>query len=165
MDACAPDSRGAPMRCRLCTRMCSACIGACIADRDVGLFRYWTLAQVPNFVLAAPVIGFGLLQAHTFLRTVPLSAYLPHGAVRPWALPYMVHMALLCVMLLVASHVQIALRFATPGGMPAIWWALAAAVVGGPIPARRIPLNVATGYLLGYAAVAGVLYASFYPPA
>ena len=131
----------------------------------MGLFRYWTIAQVPNFLLAAPVVGFGLLQTWTYLRTVPLAAYLPVGTVRPWPLPYMVHWAALCVLLLLASHVQIALRFATPGGMPALWWALAAAVAGGPVPARRIPLTAATGYLVCYAAVAGVLYASFYPPA
>lgn len=135
---------------------------------DVGPFRYWTLAQVPNFILAAPVVGFGAVQAFAYLRTVPLHAYLPWSAHRPWALPYVVHMAVLCTLLFVASHVQIALRFATPGGMPALWWALAAAVGGrggDTFPALRVPLRAVVGYLAVYAVIAGVLYAGFYPPA
>ncbi|WFD36759.1 ER membrane glycoprotein subunit of the GPI transamidase complex-like protein [Malassezia cuniculi] len=132
---------------------------------DVGPFRYWTLAQVPNFILAAPVVGFGALQACIYLRTVPLRAYFFRSPVRPWPLPYMVHMAVLCAMLLVASHVQIALRFATPGGMPALWWTLAAAVSAGPLKVRRVPLRIVAGYLVCYSMVAGVLYAGFYPPA
>lgn len=71
-------------------------------------------------------------------------------------LPFMLHTLALLLLLLFASHVQIALRLCTPGGMPFVWYGLAQGSVHGRLALR---------YLIPYALVAGLLYAGFYPPA
>lgn len=145
---------------------------------NVGLFRYWELAQLPNFILAAPVL---LLLAHgvyAFLRSATASQIVDalrpfptakrtqratHTPLRlehtPGLTPYIVHSAALGAVLLVASHVQIALRFASPGGLPCVWWSAAALA---HTPAAR---RVLTAYLALQYAAATALYAGFYPPA
>ena len=70
-------------------------------------------------------------------------------------LVHALHTAALLALLLFASHVQIALRLCTPGGMPFVWYTAAAVC----------PPRAALRYLCLYGAVAGVLYAGFYPPA
>ncbi len=76
-------------------------------------------------------------------------------------LPHVLFLCINGVLLLFFSHVQIALRFASPGGIPALWW-IAAEVVGD----RR---GRAGGYLVTWLvlwnAASLVLYSGFYPPA
>lgn len=131
---------------------------------DVGLLRYWTLAQLPNFLLAAPVLvmaAYGCYAATPSLQALIVSAFAPWRRFPPQGLScvpvYIYHTLLLALLLLLASHVQIALRMATPGGMPLVWWACAH--LGG-----TQTRGVLT-YLLCYSAAACVLYAGFYPPA
>ena len=130
---------------------------------DVGLFRYWAVAQVPNFVLAAPVLAAGAAGVSAYVARVGPGA-LARAVLVPWRrsevaglalLPYALHTAALLALLLFASHVQIALRLCTPGGMPFVWYTAAAVC----------PPRAALRYLCLYGAVAGVLYAGFYPPA
>lgn len=130
----------------------------------MGLFRYWTVAQLPNFVLAAPVllamaVGVASYVARLGVRRVLVATCCPWaGAALPpsaqAALPYVLHTGVLLGVLLLASHVQIALRLCTAGGMPYVW----VTVASWP-PSRTL------GYLSAYTFLAGVLYAGFYPPA
>ena len=150
---------------------------------DVGFFRYWTLAQVPNFVLAFPVLTLG---AYGCWLATPCARRVVEQTLIPWRgscpasdpakrasttirsrpalrceLVYVYHTAVVLCILLFASHVQIALRMATPGGMPMVWWAAAMLCErGGPAWTKGVVL-----YLLCYSGVACVLYAGFYPPA
>jgi len=150
---------------------------------DVGFFRYWTLAQVPNFVLAFPVLTLG---AYGCWLATPCARRVVEQTLLPWRgscpasdpakrasttirsrpalrceLVYVYHTAVVLCILLFASHVQIALRMATPGGMPMVWWAAAMLCErGGPAWTKGVVL-----YLLCYSGVACVLYAGFYPPA
>ncbi|SJX65610.1 related to GPI18-mannosyltransferase [Sporisorium reilianum f. sp. reilianum] len=141
----------------------------------VGLLRYWQPAQLPNFVLAAPVLVAIAYTAYAFYRhstrtqiaasLIPLPRTSRSATdevslhTHAHAVPYVIHAAVLGGVLLFASHVQIALRLATPGGMPAVWWGAAQATLG--LRWR--------GAVLAYVAVqycvAVVLYAGFYPPA
>ncbi|KAI3617854.1 hypothetical protein CBS9595_003763 [Malassezia furfur] len=130
---------------------------------DVGLFRYWTVAQVPNFALAAPVLVAGAVGVGAYVMRVG-PGVLARAVLVPWQrtttlglplLPHALHTAALLALLLFASHVQIALRLCTPGGMPFVWYTAAAVC----------PPRAALRYLCLYGAVAGVLYAGFYPPA
>lgn len=131
---------------------------------DVGFLRYWTAAQVPNFVLAAPVLVLG---AYACQRLALSWRRVWVDTCRPWRsdaheceLAHVYYTAIVLVLLLFVSHVQIALRFATPGGLPALWWGAAVLVREHPRVGR-----VLQGYLLWYSLVAAVLYAGFYPPA
>lgn len=131
---------------------------------DVGLGRYWTTAQVPNFVLATPVLGLGawacVRLAHSW-RRVWTDTWRPwHSAGHACELAYIYYTAAVLALLLFVSHVQIALRFATPGGLPLLWWGAALLRDEHPRMGR-----VFLGYLLWYSLAATVLYAGFYPPA
>ena len=71
--------------------------------------------------------------------------------------------------LALASHVQIALRFASPGGMPAVWWGAGSLVLGSD-RMRLGKSNIALGdvviaYLTLWNAASIILYSGFYPPA
>ncbi|ETS65225.1 hypothetical protein PaG_00294 [Moesziomyces aphidis] len=142
----------------------------------VGWLRYWEVAQLPNFALAAPVLVAIVATARRYYRTssraqllASLLAAHPPAQRRlgftlssvPRAVPYVVHGLVLAVVLLFASHVQIALRLATPGGMPMVWWGLAHAVLYAPPWLRPLVLS----YLGIQMCVSCVLYAGFYPPA
>ncbi|PKI85492.1 Gpi18p [Malassezia vespertilionis] len=97
---------------------------------NVGFLRYWTLQQLPNFLLAVPMLVLGAAGCMLYVRTVKLRPLLrstftpwnprafsadPFGRIAP---AFVYHTAILLAVLLFASHVQIILRLATPGGMP-----------------------------------------------
>ncbi|TKY88206.1 hypothetical protein EX895_002916 [Sporisorium graminicola] len=147
----------------------------------VGVWRYWQAAQLPNFMLAAPVLVCIAYTARVFYRRsswshIAASLLAPRTTTRPAATtteadlvalattpkatPYIVHGVALGCILLFASHVQIALRLATPGGMPMVWWG-AAHAVGHSARVRRWVL----AYLAVQYCASIVLYAGFYPPA
>lgn len=151
---------------------------------NVGFLRYWEVSQLPNFALAAPVLATIAYTVHTFYRhsswaqilysmiPPPPSILNPTASTRasglslstcPTATPYVMHALALGLILTLASHVQIALRLATPGGMPAVWWGAAHLV----LYSRRSRWNrkVVVGYLSVQVCVGIVLYAGFYPPA
>ncbi|KAG8987925.1 ER membrane glycoprotein subunit of the GPI transamidase complex-like protein [Tulasnella sp. JGI-2019a] len=120
---------------------------------NVGFFRYWEMSQVPNFILAAPVLvlvmstsiseimGFGrsvqeyqrrtgswrsaIQQSMTPNKTEkPTSAELTRILGRTWStLPHAMHAMVLSSILLFASHVQIALRLSS--SIPYMYWAAA----------------------------------------
>ncbi|KDN49607.1 glycosyltransferase family 76 protein [Tilletiaria anomala UBC 951] len=122
---------------------------------DVGLLRYWSLGQLPNFLLAAPVlllIGWSHRYSRDCWRMSARSVLAPWAAdayaasapsarchssptsirvfaldaiTSPSALPHVIYLWANGVLLLFASHVQIALRFASPGGLPVLWWSAA----------------------------------------
>lgn len=162
--------------------------------RDVAPFRYWTLAQLPNFILAAPILVLSTQFCFHYYAANPKTAFLL--TFRPWkaqagkndqkvensshfsanvkTAPSLIahaHFTLLTtLLLLVNSHVQIALRFATPGGLPAIWWAASEVVMNstersgvGKEGARTAKWLIT--YLAVWNVVSIILYAGFYPPA
>ena len=131
---------------------------------NVGFLRYWEALQLPNFALAAPVLITGFVgcvaycRRHSLRELVTLSVCPGGWAPIPadlWLLPFVVHTFVLLMLLLLVSHVQIALRFATPGGLPFLWWTYGSA---------RRP-EVVLYALIAFNAAASVLYAGFYPPA
>lgn len=150
---------------------------------NVGLFRYWELAQLPNFALALPVLALLAYGTFTYfhgtsvshvaqtLRPFPPARSSSSSAMRnaqrvltlratPRLTPYVVHNAGVGLLLLVASHVQIALRFASAGGLPLMWWSAASLILHHPTRRRLIITYLALQYVTSIA-----LYAGFYPPA
>ncbi|KAG8721742.1 ER membrane glycoprotein subunit of the GPI transamidase complex-like protein [Ceratobasidium sp. 394] len=114
---------------------------------DVGLWRYWTLAQIPNFLLAAPMLilvgGSSIMFFWTVYcswrcvvtntRTTPTAA--PGNlSLSPsmvlMVLPYALHALALSLLLFTTAHVQIALRV-LPAATPWAAWAGAALVMKG----------------------------------
>ncbi|KAJ3509714.1 hypothetical protein NMY22_g16200 [Coprinellus aureogranulatus] len=95
-----------------------------------GIFKYWTLQQLPNILLGLPPIlliyAFGYWHLKSaFLSLVPSEA--PEDAKSPWAnpalTPHVLHGIFTASLLLFASHTQITLRLAA--SMPVVYWAAA----------------------------------------
>lgn len=113
---------------------------------NVGLFRYWSLQQLPNILLAMPVLLllFDASIAHIRYFLLPalvrtLSKYTPRIATRKTdplfklsVAPHAIHALLISIILLVAAHTQIALRFAS--AMPFTYWAAARLFLRNPQP-------------------------------
>ncbi|KAH7337312.1 GPI mannosyltransferase 2 [Rhizoctonia solani] len=111
---------------------------------NIGLWRYWTVAQIPNFLLAMPMLTLAFSSVILFIvassRGIQFAKHkkvdspLLDQILRPSAilvlLPYALHALALSVILLTAGHVQIALRV-LPAATPWVSWAGAALIVQG----------------------------------
>ncbi|OCH91795.1 mannosyltransferase [Obba rivulosa] len=142
----------------------------------VGFLEYWTLQQLPNFLLAAPVLILLLsFCTHYVLHALiprlrlalsgksfnaPISG--PDGSVAPFLdpslAPHAIHTLILTLLLLFNSHTQIALRLAA--SVPLTYWAAARLVLERP---RWSWWWVAWSVVWG--AVSVVLWTVFLPPA
>ncbi|KAI0063536.1 mannosyltransferase [Artomyces pyxidatus] len=122
--------------------------------RGNGFLAYWTLAQLPNILLALPVLVLLLWWA---LRTlIDIFTRQEQYTLAPHAL----HTAALALTLLFAAHTQIALRLAP--SLPATCWA-GASLLTQPATARIGRAWVAWSVVWG--AVSIVLWATGLPPA
>ncbi|KAK9895103.1 glycosyltransferase family 76 protein, partial [Cystobasidium minutum MCA 4210] len=142
---------------------------------NVGFLRYWTLQQLPNFLLAAPVLAISLRASYKYYSTtwpdcfyssLPLidansdrqPATIEHTFFNIELLPFVHLHTILTFLLIFASHVQIALRQACTN--PVIYWYAAYLVESRSKSARWW-----TGYCIVWGAVSIVLWTAFYPPA
>jgi phosphatidylinositol glycan class V len=106
--------------------------------RNVRPFAYWTLLQVPNFLLAFPVLALSFYSSYTFYRThfsAVVSTTLPFlpSSLQPYLtkvhpstlaqIPFNHLSTALTLLLLTTAHVQIALRVCVCD--PTIFWAAA----------------------------------------
>lgn len=147
---------------------------------NVGFLRYWTISQVPNILLATPVLvatlAFCALQlkyctvpyvlSHPFLADIPTvvravtqsgstkSVFMTNKAI----IPHAAHALILSLLLLFAAHTQIALRLAA--SLPTTYWAAAWLMVEHPRTGKWwVTWSVVWG------ALSIILWAVFLPPA
>lgn len=113
---------------------------------DVGFLRYWTVAQIPNFIIATPMLalvgcstGWFLCSAARILGNLPRAEGLESKPAELRSLspsmvltllPYALHALALSLMLFTSAHVQIALRV-LPAATPWAAWAGAALIMKG----------------------------------
>lgn len=170
------------------------------SHRNVGPFRYWTLTQLPNWILASPVLfliarwlaSYYKADVHLVIRrtllpfkvtqkmfakkpTEPNSEHSPTTDTRnltisirsaPQLLPYAHYTLILFLILIISSHVQIALRFATQGALPVVWWSAAELIEKRSIFIHgKFSMNALLIFSLAWQTISIVLYAGFYPPA
>ena len=85
---------------------------------NTGLFKYWTLQQLPNFLLAAPPLAliytFGIWHLQAAIRR----SESPFASLK--LTPHVLHALFTATILLFASHTQITLRLAA--AMPTLYW-------------------------------------------
>jgi phosphatidylinositol glycan class V len=130
---------------------------------NVGFLRYWTVSQIPNFLLAAPVLlllssfsVYHILQvAIGFFNTKPST---PSPFLSASLTPHAIHALIFVMTLLFASHTQIILRLAA--SMPFTYWAAAWLLVEHPGWGK-----LWVGWSIIWGCVSLVLWAAFLPPA
>lgn len=135
--------------------------------RNVGLFRYWTLPNIPLFLLAAPIlvvmIVSGLWGAGVGSTVGIEAASFERGVIRKLAFPQIV----LALLAITSYHVQIITRLSS-GYMVWYWWVACQMPAGGRVAERKEgadwPKRVVR-YMVVYGVVQGVLFAGFLPPA
>lgn len=160
----------------------------------MGLFRYWTLLQLPNFLLAAPLLALSFAAsyefytqnaAHVISHTLP---FLPRSfagriktdtstketkPTRPFLSPDLtpfIHLhTALTALLLVASHVQIILRVSAAN--PVVFWYAADLVQADSESEDAAERRRGrwgrwwVGYCVVWGSVSILLWSGFYPPA
>jgi GPI mannosyltransferase 2 len=155
---------------------------------NVGFFRYWTLQQLPNFVIAAPPLlslsffGVHHLKHALLLRLTPgrnsklpnersteasptpslpsmsSSELLSSKFLSPSLTPHAIHAIIVCSTLLLASHTQIVLRLSP--SMPITYWSATWMLVAHPSWGRWwVTWSVIWG------ATSLILWGVFLPPA
>lgn len=142
---------------------------------DVGLFRYWTLAQLPNWVLAAPSLALLLWASWTHLERHGYGQFYDIAqavrAPRPnkdesndslltarQITPHAIHAFILCLILIFVSHTQIVLRLSS--SLPFTYWAAARLWVEKPHLAKWW-----TGWTVLWSTISLVTWGLFLPPA
>src|SRR5690349_2233443 len=141
--------------------------------RGVGLFRYWTLSNLPLFLLAAPMLailtisGIQALQSPIVVSKKSKELEWDNFLLQRLAIPQLI----LAGLALTTFHVQIVNRISS--GYP-IWYLyladnLAEAVLpSGIVKSNRFAkklFDAAPRIGIMYAIVQAVLYAAFLPPA
>ncbi|KAI9096924.1 GPI mannosyltransferase 2 [Phlyctochytrium arcticum] len=149
---------------------------------DNGFLRYWKLKQLPNFILAAPMLGISIAGIAVYYRadprrfltlgflSRPRDLEQKHGVrstlLSERLLPHVYLWACLTLLLLTTMHVQIITRFFTC--IPCLYWFTAYFAQGGKLDGTFSGENrfrYFIWYFLGYGFSTGVLFASFLPPA
>ncbi|KAI8848723.1 GPI mannosyltransferase 2 [Chytridium lagenaria] len=128
---------------------------------NVGFMRYWTIQQLPNFILAAPMLLLAFFGAKSYIAS--LLGGIRTGDVgflgKP-VLPYILLWIILTFHLSFFAHIQIITRVMC-SSMPCMYWYAAHLVLHNPKNIGKI----VCGYFIGYGLVGIVLFSKFLPPA
>jgi phosphatidylinositol glycan class V len=124
-----------------------------------GLLRYWSLQQLPNFLIAAPpLLAISTFSIHHLRHWLKSPADPGRAFLSASIAPHAIHALFMSATLLFASHTQIVLRLAA--SMPIIYWAAAWLLLEHPKWGRAwVTWSVLWG------AVSILLWGAFLPPA
>jgi phosphatidylinositol glycan class V len=151
---------------------------------NVGLLRYWTLSQIPNFLLAAPSLALLIWAGWTDMKAqgcgqladigrsmglLPRSSIYRRKAtetsvgeesllVSNKTTPHAIHALVLCIILIFVSHTQIVLRLSS--SLPFTHWASARLWIERPRVAKWW-----TGWCVLWGVASLVTWGLFLPPA
>jgi len=130
--------------------------------RDVGFLRYWTISQLPNFVIASPFI---ILSASSVVHHVR-TRHSYHNFLSNPLTPHVLALTAMAFLLLTSMHVQIATRVLT--AFPALYWYVAEKIsedIQGVWAERKRYWESGVRAILVFGCVGAVLYSAFLPPA
>lgn len=131
---------------------------------NVGLFRYYELRQLPNFLLASPMIALSTHSLMSFfsqaLRRSPTKLDTPPSRVGTSLAPYYVHWLFLLANALLVVHIQVTTRLLA--ACPPLFWHPAAMISVSSKSGTRYR-DLVVGYFLLFTVLGGVLFPTFYP--
>lgn len=134
-----------------------------IIVRNVGLFRYWELKQIPNFLLAVPMMYISLSAIYNYIRldlkravsfststsVVPYNSFFANPLILPFILYWILNLGIVVFI----ANIQIITRmFAS---FPVVYWFVGERIMEGD---RWYLL-----YFLVYICVGSILFSNFYP--
>jgi phosphatidylinositol glycan class V len=137
--------------------------------RNNGFLKYFQVKQIPNFLLASPMIILSLIGISVYIANDPLYFltlgwksmtknrtlnYANHPTLRPWIYLWLV-MLFICV---TSMHVQIMPRFFS--ALPIVHWFVASL-----FEKRHWLRHWIMVYFTLYSSIGAILFANFYPPA
>ncbi|KAI6098965.1 glycosyltransferase family 76 protein [Pisolithus croceorrhizus] len=141
---------------------------------NVGFLRYWTISNIPNFLISLPVLLSVWIFCIFYLSHLPRilrdgfarqgsksSAHLPLGDslfLNPSILPHVLHGISLTLILTFNAHVQIALRVLP--SLPMTYWAAARLLIEQPRWGKAW-----VAWSMVWCGLSCVLWAVFLPPA
>lgn len=138
---------------------------------NVGLFRYYKVKEMPNFILAAPIVALSLHALHGYFRRTVMSRPVlqPRGPGwhRGTALtPFYIHWLFLVVNALLFVHIQVATRLLC--ACPPLFWHPAKLICDSRRDRKGSLVLTQYGrlvvrYFLLYTVMGSVLFTSFYP--
>lgn len=149
------------------SRKCTSCL--IDVYRNNGFLRYWTVSNLPLFVLAAPVLIAMLYSSFRALSGRLGPSHIDHMPISKMntsesaVLRLAIAQGILAVMTLTSLHVQIINRIAS--GYPVWYWYLATSAWGSSNPPGSRIFATAVQGMAMYALIQAVLYGSFLPPA
>jgi GPI mannosyltransferase 2 len=144
--------------------------------RNVGLFRYWTISNIPLFLLAAPTVfvlckssiwawsgDIDVFEDATTRRSRAVEPDFQRACLRRLAVPQ----ALLAIMALLSYHVQVITRLSSAYPLWYMWLVSSIEVSyrRGPKDPDFVKPSTIVRWMVIYALLQGVLFASFLPPA
>ncbi|KAL4932262.1 DUF409 domain protein [Aspergillus undulatus] len=144
----------------------------------VGFLRYWTVSNIPLFLLALPMLVILFLSSFwavsadipfpTFSSSCKVASALSAGPAAPLLTQLSIAQFILTAMALTSYHVQIINRISS--GYPLWYWYLASQIFGAsernlPVLKYSSPFMVIVQAMVIYALVQAVLFGSFLPPA
>lgn len=127
--------------------------------RNVGFLRYWTIPNIPLFALAMPALYVLLKSGQWGLRAESTGAS-DILLLQKLALPQIA----LATMAITSYHVQIITRLSS-GCAVWYWYVASQAIASKEASNGARESHVVVKWMVMYALIQGVLFASFLPPA
>lgn len=147
---------------------------------NVGVFNYWELKQLPNFLIATPMIilcavaigrylTYGNNLKSTFtLNLLPGSDSSSQRVADPYfnvdVSSYILHWMFLLIFGILVMYIQVLNRFLSSQCAPLYWFAASALLheTRGGTKMSLLP-KLITGYFIVYCLIGTILFTSFYP--
>ncbi|EDV29460.1 uncharacterized protein TRIADDRAFT_18645, partial [Trichoplax adhaerens] len=137
---------------------------------NVGFLRYYQLKQIPNFILAAPMVTLCIFAIRKYLHcwnslyaSFLASSQLPITFGNPAMFVYIIHVLFLTIFGLTSMHVQVITRLIASSS-PVIYWFTAYSIIQGIKHRSKDPSGrLAVIYFLTYSIIGTVVHSNFYP--
>ncbi|KAG2202461.1 hypothetical protein INT47_013077 [Mucor saturninus] len=142
-----------------------------------GFLAYYEMKQIPNFLLAAPIIALSVLGLKEYVKSNP-SRFLSIGLMSgqksttvedqsytsPKLSVYMYLWVFLLLYVVTSMHIQVIIRFFT--SLPPLYWFVGDVWIKAFKEKRSVVFaNIILGYFVFYGLTGIVLFSSFLPPA
>ena len=142
---------------------CSLVCWQLIQRRNVGLFRYWTISNIPLFLLAAPTVWLLIYSAFSTYREIGNTNQTSRSRLRRAIIFRLAIPQVALAMLAVTNyHIQVITRLSS-GYI--VWYIWLAELLCRGTPGNQSWARIVVTWMVMYGIIQAALFASFLPPA